>query len=194
VNPQALRPVRDRALRGLPVAALALGLAGCATVPPGPALQALPGSRMTPEQFAADDARCRAAATARLGGVTPAEAANQSAAASTVAGTAIGAVSGALMDGSSGAAVGAGMGLLYGALAGVGSSQGAYAATQQQFDALYFACMYARGHKVPVPANDVARHRAYYESVAASLAGPAAPPPPDAPPPDGRPPGPPPPR
>jgi hypothetical protein len=179
----------------LAAAVAALLLAGCAAVPGGPALQALPGSRMTAGQFAADDGQCRAAATARLGGMTPSDAANQSAAASTVAGTAIGAVSGALMDGSSGAAVGAGIGLLYGALAGVGASQGAYAATQQQYDTLYFACMYARGHKVPVPANDAARYRSFYDSVAASAEqAAAAPPPPDMPPPDYRPPSVPPPR
>jgi len=169
-------------------AAAVLWLAGCATVPGGPGLQALPGSGMTAGQFTADDGQCRAAATARLGGMTPSDAANQSAAASAVAGTAIGAVSGALMDGSSGAAVGAGIGLLYGALAGVGASQGAYAATQQQFDTLYFACMYARGHKVPVPANDVARYRSFYDSVSASAGHAAAAPPPDYRPPSALPP------
>jgi hypothetical protein len=33
--------------------------AGCATVPNGPAIQALPGSAKTPEEFRSDDAACR---------------------------------------------------------------------------------------------------------------------------------------
>jgi len=31
--------------------------------------------------------------------------------------------------------------------------------------ACYYACMYATGHRVPVPAYDVARYRAWYESL-----------------------------
>ena len=167
-------------------------LVGCATLPAGPSLQALPGSRMSLDQFAADDGQCRSLATAQLGGYTPTDAANQTVAGSAAAGTAIGAVTGALIDGSSGAAAGAGMGLLFGTLAGASSSQGAYVVTQQQFDSAYFACMYARGHKVPVPANDVAQYRARYESVAPPATRSIAPPPADLPPPDYRPPSPPP--
>ena len=183
------------ALRTTVLATSALLAAGCATLPAAPTMQAVPGRRQTPERFAADDGQCRAAATAQLGGTTPSDAANQSAAASTAAGAAIGAVSGALIDGSSGAAAGAGMGLLFGALAGAGASQGAYAATQQQFDTLYYSCMYARGHKVPVPAHDAARYRALYESRSAPMARSETPPPmADAPPLDSRPPSAPPPR
>jgi hypothetical protein len=176
-------------LRTAGAVAIALLAAGCATLPAGPTLQALPGSRQSPERFAADDGQCRATATAQLRSTTPSDAANQSAAASTAAGVAIGAVSGALIDGSSGAAAGAGMGLLFGALAGAGTSQGAYAITQQQYDSLYYSCMYARGHKVPVPAQDQARYRARYESAAPPVARSAPQPPPaDLPPPDYRPP------
>jgi hypothetical protein len=179
--------MRAAALKTTAAACMALALAGCATFPAGPSMPALPGSRMSMDQFAADDAQCRSLATARLGGQAPADAANQAAAASVVAGTAIGAAAGALVDGSSGAAAGASLGLLFGALAGTSSAQGTYVATQQQFDSLYYACMYARGQKVPVPANDVARYRSLYQSV-------LPPPPADVPPPDYRPPAPPPPR
>jgi hypothetical protein len=171
----------------------ALLVAGCASLPAGPSLQALPGSRMSLDQFGLDDGQCRNLATERLGGYTPTSAANQSAAASVVAGTAVGAAAGALMDGSSGAAAGAGMGLLYGALAGTSTSQGAYMVTQRQFDTLYYACMYARGHKVPVPANDVARYRSLYET-ASPPARSMSSAPTDVPPPDYRPPSAPPPR
>lgn len=162
-------------------------LAACVTLPSGPSLQALPGSRRSYEQFVLDDGQCRSIATAQIGGRTPTDAANQSAAASAAVGTAVGAASGALIDGSSGAAAGAGIGLMFGALAGTAAAQDSYAITQQQFDTAYYSCMYARGHKVPVPASAVARYRSAYESVAPHRA-PALPPPPDLPPPDYRPP------
>lgn len=175
--------MRTSALQGITAASLALLLTACANLPAGPSLQALPGSRKTPEQFAVDDGECRRVATAQIGGTTPSEAANQSVAATAAAGTAIGAVTGALIDGSSGAAAGAGMGLLFGTMAGSATAQGTYAAAQQQFDGAYYACMYARGHKVPVPAHSVARfrsqYRAAYPEPSPSAAPPAPLPPPD---------------
>ena len=132
----------------------ALTLVACATLPAGPSLPALPGSRMSQEQFSADDARCRANVNARLAGATPTDAANQA-----VAGNA-----------ATGALVGATTGLLIGAAAGSAAQQGAWAGTQQQFDGAYYACMYALGHKVPAPAGDVARYRAWLESAASPLA------------------------
>jgi uncharacterized protein YcfJ len=149
-------------LRVAAVATTTLLLAACVTVPSGPSLQALPGSRKTYDQFVLDDGACRNVAVQRLGGRTPADAANDSAAASAVAGTAIGAVTGALIDGSSGAAAGAGIGLLFGAMAGTSAASSSYAMHQHQFDATYYGCMYQRGHKVPVPANAVAAYRARY--------------------------------
>ena len=136
----------------------ALTLVACATLPAGPSLPALPGSRMSQEQFSADDARCRAYVNARLAGATPTDAANQA-----VAGNA---ATGALV----GATTGAAAGLLIGAAAGSAAQQGAWAGTQQQFDGAYYACMYALGHKVPAPAGDVARYRAWLESAASPLA------------------------
>ena len=179
--------MRTLPLRSASVACAALLLAACVSVPAGPTLQAQPGSRKSYEQYVADDSQCRGIATAQAGGATPSDAANQTAAASAAAGTAIGAVTGAMIDGSSGAAAGAGIGLLYGAMAGSAASYDAYSVTQQRFDAYYYTCMYARGHKVPVPANDVARYRARYES-AIPRTGAAVPPPPDLVPPDFRPP------
>jgi len=158
--------MRSASLRTAAVAAATLLLAACVSVPAGPSLQALPGSRKSLEQFNADDALCRSQATAQIGGRAPADAANQSAAASAVTGAAIGAAAGAMMDGSSGAAAGAGVGLLVGAMAGTAASQDSYAITQQRFDGAYYVCMYERGHKVPVPANDVARYRARYDRMA----------------------------
>lgn len=179
--------MRSIAIKATGVASMALVLAACVSVPAGPSLQALPGSRKSFDQFSVDDGQCRGIASARVGGRSPSAAANESAAASAAAGTAIGAVTGAVIDGSAGAAAGAGIGLLVGAMAGTAASQDAYAITQQQFDGAYYHCMYGRGHKVPVPGNDVARYRARLDGTVPRAAAPA-PPPSDFPPPDYRPP------
>ena len=130
----------------------ALLLAGCVVLPPaGPSVQALPGSRLSFDQFQFDDASCRQYALAQIGGRSSTDAAQESAAASAVAGTAIGAAAGAALGGNSqGAAVGAGIGLLTGAMAGWGASEASYYAAQRRYDGAYYQCMYARGHRVPV--------------------------------------------
>jgi hypothetical protein len=140
-----------RILKFSPVAG-ALLLAGCVVLPPaGPSVQALPGSRLSFDQFQFDDASCRQYALAQIGGRSSTEAAQESAAASAVAGTAIGAAAGAALGGNSqGAAVGAGIGLLTGAMAGWGASEASYYAAQRRYDGAYYQCMYARGHRVPV--------------------------------------------
>lgn len=164
-----------------------LALAGCVVLPPaGPSLQALPGSRLSFEQFQIDDAACRQYATAQIGGGSATEAAQQSQAASAVAGTAIGAAAGAAFGGSSeAAAVGAGIGLLTGAMAGWGSAEASYYAAQRRYDGAYYQCMYARGHKVPVSRSYVETGRAQAAQPRRPVAPPAdaAIPPPDAPPP-----------
>ncbi len=130
-----------------------LGLAGCATLPDGPTYSALPGSRQTFDQFQVDDAGCRQFATQALGGTTPQQNANNAAVGSAVVGTALGAAIGGLLGGSDGAAIGAGMGLFTGAAAGAGNAQAAGFSSQQRFDNAYYQCMFARGHRVPVPAS-----------------------------------------
>lgn len=158
--------MRGLTLRTASATFVLLSLGACATLPAGPSLPALPGSQKSVDQFAADDSRCRAIVNERLAGGTPTEAANQVVAGSAATGAVMGATTGAVFDGSSGAAAGAAAGLLIGAMAGSAASQGAWASTQQQFDAAYYGCMYAFGHKVPVPAGDVERYRAWFESVA----------------------------
>ncbi len=156
---------------------LALCLGACASVPTGPSLAALRGSQKTAAQFTADDARCRGQVEARLAASgSTVDSANRQIGASAAAGSAIGAVTGAVFDGSSGAAAGAVVGLAMGALAGSSASPATSASVQQQYDAAYFACMYALGHKVPVPAHEAERYRAWFESMtqdAASAAPPA---------------------
>ncbi len=125
-------------------------LAGCATAPPGPSLSARPGSGKSMEAFRSDDAGCRQIAEDQVSGVSPGQAAADSAARSAVLGTAIGAGAGALIGGSRAAGVGAGVGLLMGGLIGSDAAYASGAAFQRRYDATYRQCMYDRGHKIPV--------------------------------------------
>ncbi len=126
--------------------------AGCASIPTGPSVMALPGSTKNFDQFRADDWDCRNFAHAQAGS-TPNQAATDSGVRSAVTGTALGAVAGAAISGSSGAAVGAGAGLLLGALAGTAYADGSAYHVQGRYDQGYTQCMYAKGHKVPTTAR-----------------------------------------
>jgi hypothetical protein len=167
----------------LALAGLAL-LAGCASLPSGPSMMSLPGSRKSFDEFRVDDADCRQFATVQVGGATPQKAATESGAASAAIGTAIGAGAGALIAGSSGAGVGAGIGLVTGALVGQSYAGGSYWSVQQRYDNAYQQCMYAKGNKIQVPAA-FARNLQQQQSASAAPPGPIAPfpPPPNAPPP-----------
>jgi len=133
-----------------------LTLAACATVPAGPTVGALPGSKKSWDQFQADDASCRGYAVSVSG--SPNDAAAQAGVGSAVAGTLIGAAIGGLVGGNQGAAVGAGMGLFTGSAVGVGNAQAAGSVTQQRYDGAYYQCMYGLGNRVPAPAGYVARY------------------------------------
>ncbi len=164
-------------------------LAGCVTVPAGPSRPALPGTSKAWDQFMADDSLCRQQAAVR-GGV-PSEAAANAGVGSAVAGTIIGTAIGGLLGGNEGAAVGAGMGLFTGSVAGAGYAQSAAAVTQQSYDNVYFQCMYAQGHRIPIPAAYAASMRSSSASNNSRLLSPppnAAIPPRDAPPPSVAPP------
>jgi hypothetical protein len=135
------------------VALLVLGIAGCTTIPTGPSRMALPGSGKDFDQFRVDDASCRQYAL-DTSGATPTQTQENSAVKSAVVGTAIGAIAGAAIGGSShGAATGAGVGLLMGAMAGAAAGDQSGYAVQRRYDNGYVQCMYAKGHRVPVPAG-----------------------------------------
>lgn len=174
-------------MRKVFLGAAALLVAGCVTLPDGPAVMALPGSTKTFDQFRADDGDCRGYATAQIGGKSAQQAANQSAATSAAVGTAIGAGAGALIGGSQGAAVGAGVGLAGGSLVGADAAYSSGRTAQQRYDHAYLQCMYAKGHQIPV-----ARGALQQRQVRST---PPPPPPPSAstppPPPPGSPPPPP---
>ena len=72
--------------------ASALALGGCVVAPPpGPSVMATPGQGKDIQAFQQDDGFCRQVASQQSGGMSPTQAANNSAVGSAVAGTAVGA-------------------------------------------------------------------------------------------------------
>ena len=133
------------------LALLALGMAGCVSIPTGPSRMALPGSSKNFDQFRADDAMCRQYAV-ESAGATPSQMQEGSAVKSAAVGTIIGAAAGAAIGGSGPAAgVGAGIGLLMGAVSGAAAGDQSGRLSQRQYDNGYTQCMYAKGHRVAVP-------------------------------------------
>lgn len=161
-------------------AAASLLLAGCASVPSGPDVMALPGMGKNFEEFRVDDLLCRDFAFQQIGGRAREQAANEAALSSAAVGTAVGAIAGAAIGGRDGAGVGAGMGLIVGGTSGAGTAQSSVYGSQRRYDIAYVQCMYAKGHRVPVSGTYTPGY----------TAAPTAMPPP--PPPTGNPPPPPP--
>lgn len=127
----------------------ALLLAGCASVPTGPSVMALPGTGKSFEQFRNDDAACRQYAQYQAGGGAN-QAAVDAGVRSAAVGTVVGAVAGAAIGGHEGAGAGAGTGLLVGSMAGAGAAQNSAYWSQRNYDHAYIQCMYAKGNQVPV--------------------------------------------
>jgi YMGG-like Gly-zipper len=148
------------------IVAATLALGACAVAPPsGPSVLVLPGEGKSFDQFRADDYECRQFASGQIGGAQPAQASVDSGVKSAAIGNAVGAAAGALIGGQRGAAVGAGTGLLFGSAAGAGAAESSSYTLQQRYDMGYQQCMYAKGHKVPVAAQQVQRRRrGYYSS------------------------------
>mgnify|MGYP001765539885 CR=1 FL=1 len=161
---------------GLLGAALLLG--ACTVLPTGPSVMVLPGQGKSFDLFRADDMECRQYAQYQTGGKTAQDNQRQSAITGAAVGTAVGAVAGAAIGGDArGAAIGAGSGLLLGTAVGSDSARASGVGTQRQYDNAYIQCMYAKGHRVPVPGN-----MSYSAPVRAQDAN-IPPPPPGSPPP-----------
>jgi uncharacterized protein YcfJ len=150
-----------------------LALAGCASVPDGPTVMAMPGSGKTFDQFRADDYDCRGFATSQAG--NPQDAQVDSTVKSAALGTAVGALAGAAIGGGRGAGVGAGAGLLFGTAAGANEGNASAYSAQRRYDMAYSQCMYAKGDKVPMR-GQIQQQPSY---------GPPPPPPPSYGPPQG---------
>ncbi len=134
--------------------AVALLLAGCVTVPTGPAVTVLPGTYKSFDQFQADDGTCRQFASATIGGPAAGQPAQDAAAANAIGGAALGAAAGAIIGSVSGqagagAAIGAGTGLLFGSAAGSNVAGASSYEMQHRYDSAYMQCMYAHGHQIP---------------------------------------------
>lgn len=132
-------------------------LGGCAAMPPGPRVMALPGTGIGFDQFRADDYACQHHA-ANASGAPARQQAVDSGIDSAVAGTAIGAAAGALIgaatgDAGAGAAIGAGSGLILGSATGTDAYGISGDSVQTRYDNAYVQCMYAKGHQVPLPAT-----------------------------------------
>lgn len=170
----------------LPIVAVSLLLGACTVMPTAPRVMVLPGTGLSIERFRSDDFVCRDFAHTQVGGQTAQQAAGQAAVGSAVVGTAIGAVAGAAIGGSQGAAVGAGTGLLVGSAVGTDAARSSGYGSQRHYDNAYIQCMYAKGHRVPVPGN-VSYSRPPVKAVDAGFPPPPPgnppPPPPGSPPP-----------
>ena len=132
-----------------------LVLTACAVAPPtGPSIAAMPAQGKSLAQFQQDDMACRQYASQQLG-MSPAQAAQQSAVNSAAVGTLLGAAAGAALGAAAGnpgagAAIGAGSGLLVGSAAGASAAQVSGATMQQRYDTGYAQCMYTKGNSVPM--------------------------------------------
>jgi len=146
-------------------------LAGCASVPTGPNVMALPGTGKNFEEFRRDDLYCRDFAFQQIGGQAREDSANAAAVRNAAIGTAIGAVAGAAIGGRHGTGTGAGMGLIVGSASGAGAADSAVHGSQRQYDIAYVQCMYGLGHRVPVSGS-------YTTAAPPAQASPTVPPPP----------------
>ena len=79
-------------------------LAGCASIPTGPSMMALPGSGRSFDQFRYDDYACRQFAYEQVGGTTPNQASVSSGIGNAAVGAGLGAAAGAALGGGRGAA------------------------------------------------------------------------------------------
>jgi hypothetical protein len=164
----------------------ALSLAACATNPTGPSNMALPGTGKDFNVFRADDLSCRDYALTQIGGKTVNQQYNASLATTTAVGTVVGAAIGAAAGGGEGAAIGAGMGALSGGAIGSNTASVSGMNAQDKYDNAYLQCMYAAGHRIPVPAS-MARTYSQGGNASSAASSPAAsgyyppPPPPNRP-------------
>lgn len=124
-----------------------LGLAACAPTVMAPAVMVMPGPNKPFDQFTADQQNCQAFANSQTAPL--AAQANNQALGGAILSTALGAGLGAAIGGGRGAAIGAASGAALGSGMAAQSSSMAGMSIQQQFDAFYAQCMYARGNQVP---------------------------------------------
>jgi hypothetical protein len=123
------------------LAAAMVLISGCATLPSGPSITALPGSGKSFEQFRSDDHVCRQYAEEQVSPVKPDRAADQAVAGGTAAGAA------------SHEGHGPSLGEARVPESDTGSRPVQTAGVR--YDAAYIQCMYAKGNRVPVSSDMV---------------------------------------
>lgn len=126
-----------------------LGLAGCATQPPGPRVAIMPTAGKPLELFAAEDQYCRGYAQQSIGQSTSAS--NEAAVGSAVVGTVVGAAVGSMMSTRrhDTTAAGAATGLAMGTAVGAGQSAAGGESAQRRYDIAYEQCMLTRNNLTP---------------------------------------------
>lgn len=155
------------------VIGLAVLAGGCATMPSGPSVLVLPGTGKSLNDFRASDFQCRQYAAQQIDGMGRDPSVRNAA-----IGTAVGAVAGAAIGGQQGAGIGAGAGLLVGSASGADAGRSFGYDAQTRYDNAYIQCMYAGGHRVPVPASMARSLMEQTQAPATTAAGAAIPPPP----------------
>lgn len=137
----------SRSVRG---AALAVALAGCASIPTGPSVAVMPGAGKPFDQFNADNAICKEFASQQIG-ANPNDVARNQVLTGAAAGAALGAASGALMGHGHDSPAGpmAGAGLIVGSAAGANAANESTMTLQRRYDIAYQQCMYAKGNQIP---------------------------------------------
>ena len=137
----------SRSVRG---AALAMALAGCASIPTGPSVAVMPGAGKPFDQFNADNAICKEFASQQIG-ANPNDVAREQVLTGAAAGAALGAASGALMGHGHDSPAGpmAGAGLIVGSAAGANAANESTMTLQRRYDIAYQQCMYAKGNQIP---------------------------------------------
>lgn len=131
------------------IAAAALSLGACVSMPEGPSVMVLPGTGKNFDQFRADDFECKHYASLQVGRGGASAYAADSGVRSAAVGTLLGAAAGAAANGGRGAAVGAGAGMALGGLSGTGAAHTSAYGVQQRYDVAFMQCMYAKGHRIP---------------------------------------------
>lgn len=122
-------------------------LAGCAPMPVGPTVAAMPAPNKPFEVFIQDDQLCRNWAGASIG--PGRDAAADRMLGSTVTGALLGAAAGALVGDHHSAGAGAAVGTLAGASIGADQSSMSAWSAQRRYDIAYQQCMYAKGNVIP---------------------------------------------
>ncbi len=132
-------------------------LAACASTPMGPTVRALPPKGKPFEQFAHENAYCKAYADDQTRG--QAERANETGFLQGAGGTLLGAGLGAAIGGGRGAAIGAAGGAVAGTAVGASTSSREQRSIQQQYNDAYLQCMIGKGNMTEVPTAAPTQHQ-----------------------------------